>query len=53
MTTDVARIFDPSEHAYAVKAVVFGNRLSPAKHESKEQFVRRIVRAYLRALSDD
>ena len=53
MATDIARIFDPSRHEYAVKAVVYGNRLSKTKHETDKQFVKRIVRAYLRALSDE
>ena len=53
MTTNITRIFDPSEHEYAVKAVVYGNWLSKTKDETDKQFVKRIVRAYLRALSDE
>ena len=44
---------DPTEHRYAVEAVALGQRLSPTAHESDEDFVRRIVRAYLRVLLDE
>ena len=47
------QLCDPTEHRYAVEAVALGQRLSPTARESDEDFVRRIVRAYLRVLLDE